>query len=61
MQTANVTIGKIYYFGWRETPNEVVEMGAPHPNGDVPVTLRGPRGGESRAVVFARTGKCKKI
>lgn len=62
MATApNVTIGKVYYFGWKNTPNTVIDVRAPHPSGDIPVTLRGPRGGEFRAVVLASTGKCMKI
>lgn len=58
---AKVQTGKTYYFGWRNTPNVVEEVGAAFPNGDVPVTLRGPRGGEFRAIVRSATGKCRKI
>lgn len=61
MQTAaEVHTGKVYFFGWRETPNTVIAVGTAYPNGDVPVTLRGPRGGEFHATVIAGTGKCRK-
>lgn len=59
MQTANVEIGKIYHFGWKKTPNKVIKVGAPYPNGNVPVTLKGPRGGEFQATVFV-DGRCRK-
>ncbi len=58
-KAADVTVGKVFKFGWRETPNKVVRIGAPFPDGSVPVTLKGPRGGETEATVFT-SGKCRK-
>ena len=57
---ADVYVGKVYFFGLREVPNQVISVGTPYPTGDVPVRLRGPRGGESRATVVASTGNCIK-
>ena len=59
MRTANVETGKIYYFGWKQTPNTVIAVGAPYADGAVPVTLKGPRGGEFQATVSV-DGKCRK-
>ena len=58
-KAADVELGKVFKFGWREVPNKVVRIGAAYPDGSIPVTLRGPRGGESQATVFP-SGKCRK-
>ena len=47
-----IEIGKVFFFGYKKTPNTVVSVGNKFPDGSIPVVLRGPRGGESFATVY---------
>lgn len=59
---SDITIGKIYYFGFRKTPNTVTRV-TPLEN-DVHyvarVELQGPRGGKFVAHI-RKDGSCRKI
>lgn len=56
------TVGTVYYFGHRKTPNKVTRVIPTPENNQYPaiVYLVGPRGGESRAYV-RKDGSCRKI
>jgi len=58
-QPAKVEIGKVFKFGPKSTPNKVISVSFPYPDGSVPVRLQGPRGGISNATVYAN-GRCRK-
>jgi hypothetical protein len=57
-----ITIGQVYYFGYRRTPNVVTRV-IPLENDSqliAYIELKGPRGGTSRAYV-RKDGSCRKI
>lgn len=62
MTAAEINIGKVYYFGWKKTPNTVTRV-TPLPNHAqyiARIELKGPRGGKFVAHV-RHDGSCRKI
>lgn len=53
MATVSIQVGDVRYFGWKNTRNEVVNVGALRSDGTVPVELKGPRGGVYSATAYA--------